>query len=232
MKKHIFLVLLTISFYASGQVLEVPTLKSKGINGAVKTIEWLTFQAVQDKGEIKAKKDIETYDEKGRLVSVLTENYQNKQSYKTVYRFDKKGILSKTEIINPSNNLSLRTTDYEYKKGLLVKTTQSQGTNSVVKDYTYNQSKQLIQVDVFQNGTLSLSEYYELDAEDRRTKISRKLPTDTEVKVTSTFTYQQEGETLISTEKRSTDQGEFTITKKMIVSNRRDQSETTKRISD
>lgn len=216
----------------NAQVLEVPTLKSKGINGVVKTLEWHSFQAVQDKGLIYAKKDVETYDDKGRLASVLTQNLQNNQSFKTVYTLDKKGVLTEVKIVNPSNNLALRTTTYEYKKGLLTKTTQTQGTNTIVKDYTYNKQKQLIEVQVSQNGTLSLNEYYELDSEDRRTKISRKLPGETEAKVTSTFTYELKEGNLISLENRNTEQGKFTITKTMVASNRRDISEVTKRISD
>ena len=82
------------------QVLEVPTLKSKGLNGSVKSIEWHSLQAVQDKGLIYVKKDVETYDNQGRLISVLTENFQSNQSFKTVYTVDKKGLLTEIKIVN------------------------------------------------------------------------------------------------------------------------------------
>lgn len=232
MKRLLTCFLLVLSIFTQAQVLEVPTLETKAINGKVKTIEWHSYQALQDKGLLLVKKDIETYDDKGRLSSVLTENLQNNQRYKTTYTLNKKGVLTQTQIINPSNNLALRTTKYEYKKSLLIKTTQTQGTNTIVKDYTYNKQDQLVAVEVKQNGTLSLNEYYELDDEDRRTKISRKLPADTEAKVSSTFKYERKGENLISTETRNTDQGQFIITKTMIAKSRRDISEVTKRVSD
>jgi len=224
--------LLVLSIFAHAQVIEVPTLKTKSINGKVKTIEWHSYQAIQDKGLLLVKKDIETYDDKGRLSSVLTENLQNNQRYKTTYTLNKKGVLTQTQIINPSNSLVLRTTNYEYKKSLLVSTTQTQGTNTIEKNYTYNKKGELVAVEVKQNGTLSLNEYYELDDKDRRTKISRKLPTEAETKVSSTFKYEQKDENLISTETRNTDQGQFIITKTMIAENRRDISEVTKRVSD
>jgi len=228
-----FLLLLGCGYVQlQAQVLEVPTLKSKGINGQVNTVEWHSFQAIKDKGNTYVKKDIETYDDQGRLVSVLTENYQNNQSYKTIYTLNKKGLLTQIQIVNPSNNLALRTTSYEYKKGLLIKTSQSQGANTMVKDYSYNKQKQLVAVKVAQNGTLSLEEFYELDTEDRRTKVSRKLPADAAAKVTSTFSYELKDGQLISTENRTTDQGQFVITKTTMAANRRDISEVTKRVSD
>ena len=232
MKRLLTCFLLALPIFLQAQVLEVPTLKSKAINGPVKTIEWHSYQAIQDKGLISVKKDIETYDDKGRLSSVLTENYQNNQRYKTIYTLNKKGLLTQTQIINPSNNLALRTTSYEYKKSILIKTIQTQGANTIVKNYTYNKKGQLVAVEVKQNGTLSLNEYYELDDENRRTKISRKLPNDTEAKVSATFNYELKDGKLISTENRNTDNGRFVITKTTVAENRRDISEVTKRVSD
>ncbi|GEM_PF-1955543 len=232
MKHLIFLVFLILSFTVSAQILEIPTLKSKGIQGQVSSIEWYTYQYVQDKGEIKVKKDIETFDAQGRLTSVLTEDYNNKQSYKTVYTVDKKGVLQKVQVLNPANNLALRTSDYEYKKGLLVKTTQSQGTNSITKNYSYNKSDQLIKVEVLQNGALTFEEYYELDAEGRRTKVSRMLTTDVAPKVISTFTYESTDGFLTIVENRATEQGDFVITKTRDETSNRDISEVTKRVSD
>ncbi len=213
------------------QVLKVPTLESKGINGRLTTIEWYTHQFIENKGLTYVKKDIETYDDQGRLSSVLTENYQNNQSYKTVYTLSKKGQLEKIEILNPSNNLVLRITDYSYKKGLLIKTSQVQGTNTLVKNYTYDNKKRLTQVEVSQNGTQSFIEYYELDDQDRRTKISRKLANETETKVASTFKYENKDSQLITVENRHTNQGEFKITKVLNEANRRDISETTVKVS-
>ena len=141
-------------------------------------------------------------------------------------------MLQEVKIVNPNNNSALRTTSYEYKKGNLAKTTQTQGTNTVVKNYSYNKQDELVAVEVWQNGELSLNEYYELDGEGRRTKISRKLPDQAETKVTSTYTYTTADGKLTSVENRFTDQGEFVITKVLQESNKRDISELTKRVSD
>ena len=232
MRRLYFLIFLALGASLSAQVLEVPTLNSKGIVGKLKTIEWQTYRAVQDKGLIVSKKDVETYDESGRLSSVLTQDFQNGRNYKSVYNLNKKGLLSSIDIINSANNLILRSTNYEYKKGLLTKTTQTQDVNTLTKNYSYNKKEQLIQVEVYQNGSLSLSEFYELDDEDRRTKISRKLANETEVKVISTFTYRSKDGKLISVENRNTEQGKFNITKTMLASSRRDVNEVTKRVSD
>lgn len=230
MKKIFLFYSLLAACQLSAQVLEVPTLKSKEIGGQVKTIEWYQYEFIAEKGLTYVKKEVETYDARGRLVSKLTENLKNNQSYKTAYKLDKKGRLEQVQIVNPANNLALQTADYNYKKSLLVKTTQTQGANSVVKNYSYDNQKRLVQVEVLQNGNLSLNEYYELDSEGRRTKISRKLPADAEPKVSSTFTYSSNEGKLTSVENRVTPQGEFKITKVRDELTKRDEQEHTQKV--
>ena len=57
---RLFFILLMCPCFLSlkAQVLKVPTLESKGLNGSVKTIEWHSYQAVQDKGMVYVKKDL------------------------------------------------------------------------------------------------------------------------------------------------------------------------------
>ncbi|MCE7996726.1 MAG: hypothetical protein HEP71_32500 [Roseivirga sp.] len=212
------------------QVLEVPTLQTKGIEGKIKTVEWYQYGFVAEKGLVLNKKDLETYDDQGRLVSTATQNLKNNQLYKTVYQLSKKGLLEQIQIVNPNNNLALQTTSYVYKKGLLIKTTQVQGPNTVVKSYTYDKKDRLIQVEVQQNGTLSLTEYYVLNEGGLRTKISRKLAADTEAKVSSIFTYEEKDGKRTSIEHRFTEQGEFKISKLTDLETRRDLSETTQKV--
>lgn len=230
MKKLLLISCMLITCALSAQVLEVPTLKSKAIQGEVKNIEWYQHEYVVDKGLIYVKKETETYNGEGVLVSKLTENLKNNQSYRTTYKLNKKGRLEEMQIVNPDNNLALQTTDYEYKKGLLVKTTQTQGANNVVKNYSYDNQKRLTSVEVLQNGSLSLTEYYELDGEGRRTKISRKLPADAAPKVTSTFTYTSKDGKLTTVENRQTNQGEYKITKIRDEATKRDESELTQKV--
>lgn len=222
---------LVLTFSVSAQVLEVPTLKSKSIEGQVTTIEWHTFQFAANEGLTYVKKDVETYNAEGVLVSIYTDDLNSKQQYKTVYTLDKKGLLEQMQIVNPTNNLALQTTTYDYKKGLLQSTTQTQGPNTVVKNYTYDKKDRLIEVEVSQNGTVRLNEYYELDDKDRRTKISRKVPGQDAISVASTFTYEEKEGKLITVEKRNTDQGEFEITKVTDLSSNRDLTESSKKIS-
>lgn len=230
MKKLLVCYFFLLGVALQAQVLEVPTRQTKGLGGEVKTVEWYQYGFVAEKGLVLNKKDIETYDDQGRLVSTSTQNLQNNQLYKTVYELNKKGLLEQIKIVNPNNNLALQTISYEYKKGLLVKTTQVQGPNTVVKNYTYDKKDQLIQVAVEQNGTLSLTEYYELNEDGLRTKISRKLPADSEVKVSSSFTYELKDGQRTSIEHRFTEQGEFRITKLTDVKTKRDLSETTEKV--
>ncbi len=230
MKKLLLISCMLITCGLSAQILEVPTLKSKAIQGEVKSIEWYQHEYIVDKGLVYVKKETETYNGEGVLVSKLTENLKNNQSYKTTYKLNKKGRLEQMQIVNPDNNLALQTTDYEYKKGLLVKTTQTQGANNVVKNYSYDNQKRLTSVEVLQNGSLSLTEYYELDSEGRRTKISRKLPADNALKVTSTFTYTSKEGKLTTVENRQTNQGEYKITKVRDEATKRDESEHTQKV--
>ncbi|GAB5524457.1 MAG: hypothetical protein Roseis2KO_23290 [Roseivirga sp.] len=230
MKKIFLFCFLLATCQLSAQVLEVPTLKSKAISGQARVIEWYQHEFIAEKGLSYVKKEVETYDEQGRLVSVLTENLKNNQSYKTTYVLNKKGLLQQMQIVNPGNNLALQTTDYAYKKGLLVKTTQIQGPNSVVKNYSYDNQKRLTGVEVLQNGSLSLTEYYELDDEGRRVRISRKLPADAAPKVTSTFTYTSKDGKLTTIENRQTNQGEYKITKLQDEATKRDESEHTQKL--
>lgn len=231
MKAKIILLLLSIAVSGVAQDLEVPTLESKGIKGKVKTIEWYNYQFVENQGLTYVKKDVETYDDKGRLSTIVSHLVTNNQTYKYVYTLDKKGLLEEMKIVNPSNNLALQTTSYEYKKGLVTKTTQVQSPNSVERTYEYDNYDNLISVEVKQNGTVQLNEYYELDAEGRRTKISRKLPNQAEASVASTFTYEAKDGQLITKEKRNTEQGEFEIIKYTDVASKRDLREETKKIS-
>lgn len=230
MKKLLLFYFVLTTCGLSAQVLEVPTLKSKAITGQVRTIEWYQYEFIAEKGLTYVKKEVETYDERGRLVSTLTENFKNNQSYKTTYELDKKGRLERMQIVNPGNNLALQTADYDYKKSLLVKTTQTQGPNSVVKNYSYDNQKRMVAVAVLQNGNLSLTEYYELDSEGRRVKVSRKLPADAETKVSSTFAYTSKEGKLTMVENRLTAQGEYKITKVRDELTKHDEQEHTQKV--
>jgi hypothetical protein len=231
MRRLFLFIGVVLGFSAGAQVLEVPTLQSKGLNGKVKTVAWYQYGFVAEKGLILTKEDLETYDDQGRLVSIVTKDLSQNQFYKALYKVDKKGLLQSVEIVNPDNNLALRTTSYEYKKGLLVKTTQVQGPNTLVKEYAYNKKDQLTEVKVSQNGTLSLTESYELNDDDLRTKISRLLPGETEARVASTFSYTEENGQRTSVENRFTEQGEFKITKVIDLATKRDLTETTQKVS-
>lgn len=230
MKTRLVLLLLSIAIHGIAQDLEVPSLESKGIKGKVKTIEWYNYQFVENQGLTYVKKDVETYDEEGRLSTIMSHLITNNQTYKYVYTVDKKGLLTEMKIVNPANNLALQTTSYEYKKGLVSKTTQVQGPNSVEKTYEYDNNGQLISVEVKQNGTVQLNEYYEVDAEGRRTKISRRLPNQAETSVVSTFTYEKKDGEFITKEKRNTEQGEYEITKYSDIISKRDLREEAKRV--
>ena len=231
MKWRILLIMLCAALSGVAQDLEVPTLESKGIKGKVKTIEWYNYQYAENQGLIYVKKDVENYDDEGRLSTIMSHLVTNNQTYKYVYTVDKKGLLTEMKIVNPSNNLALQTTSYEYKKGLVTKTTQVQSPNSVEKTYEYDNNDHLIAMEVKQNGTIQLNEYYEVDSEGRRTKLSRKLPTQAEQSVVSTYTYETKDGQLITKEKRSTDQGEYEITKYTDVASKRDLREETKKVS-
>ncbi|WP_286747614.1 hypothetical protein [Roseivirga sp. UBA1976] len=231
MKAFITSCLWLLATLGIAQDLQVPTLESKGINGKVKAIEWHTYQFVNDKGLTYVKKDVESYDESGRLATISSHLIANNQTYKYVYTVDKKGLLTEIKVVNPANNLALQTTSYEYKKSLVTKTTQVQGPNTVERNYTYNKDNHLIAVEVIQNGTQQLTEYYEVDQEGRRTKLSRKLPNQAEVEVISTYTYETDNDRLITREKRNTDQGVFEITKYTDKPLNRDVREETKKVS-
>lgn len=230
MKWRILLILLCLAVSGVAQDLEVPTLESKGIKGKVKTIEWYNYQYVENQGITYVKKDVETYDEAGRLSTIMSHLVTNNQTYKYVYTVDKKGLLTEMKIVNPANNLALQTTSYEYKKGLVSKTTQVQSPNTVERTYEYDNNDHLIAMEVKQNGTVQLNEYYEVDSEGRRTKLSRKLPNQAEQSVVSTYTYETKDGQLITKEKRNTDQGEYEITKYTDVASKRDLREETKKI--
>ena len=231
MRAKITFLLLWIALSGLAQDLKVPTLESKGVKGQVKTIEWYNYQFIENQGLVYVKKDVETYDDEGRLSTILSHLITNNQTYKYVYSLDKKGLLTEMKIVNPSNNLALQTTSYEYKKGLVSKTTQVQSPNSVERTYEYDNNDHLISVEVKQNGTVQLNEYYEVDAEGRRTKLSSKLPTETQPKIVSTYTYEVIDGELITTEKRNTDQGEFVIVKYTDQASKRDLLEQTTRVS-
>lgn len=218
----------TISF---AQDMKVPTLADKGVKGEVKTIEWYTYQFVNNQGLSYVKKDVETYDNEGRLSTIMSHLVTNNQTYKYVYTLDKKGLLTEMKIVNPSNNLALQTTSYDYKKGLVSKITQVQSPNTVERSYEYDNNDNLISVEVKQNGTVQLNEYYEVDDEGRRTKVSRKLPSETEASVISTYSYETKDGQLLTKENRNTDQGAFEITKYTDVASGRDLLEETKKVS-
>ena len=232
MKKQLIMFGILASISLQAQVLELPTLKSKGIKGKVKTIEWAQFQVVENKGLTLVKMEVETYDDKGRLLSIDTEDYSADLKYKTTYGFRKKGLLEQIKIVNSTNDSTLRTTDYTYKKGVLATTNQIQGVNSTLKNYIFNSNKQLTGVEVLENGALSLAETYEVDAEGRRTKFSRKLPNEEVFKAISTYTYKVDKDNIVTVENRNTDQGAFEITQRKQVSNERVTKETTKKIAD
>ena len=71
MKRLLILIGLAIGVSSGAQVLKVPTLESKGINGDVTSIELAQFDFKDGEGLIQTKTDIEVYDENGRLSSVF-----------------------------------------------------------------------------------------------------------------------------------------------------------------
>lgn len=231
MKARLVIFLLCVALHVVAQDLEVPTLESKGIQGKVKSIEWYQYQFVNNQGLTYVKKDVEQYDDEGRLSSILSFNVSNNQQYKYVYTLDKKGLLTEMKIVNPANNLALQTTTYDYKKGLVEKTTQVQGPNTVEKVYEYDNKDHLISVEVKQNGTLQLTEYYEVDDEGRRIQLSRKMTNEENASIISTYSYEVREGQRITIEKRNTDQGEYEITKYTDLSNERDLLEETKKVS-
>lgn len=231
MKTKTILLLWLVAVMSFAQEMKVPTLADKGVKGNAKTIEWYTYQFVNNQGLSYVKKDVETFDEEGRLETIVSHLVANNQTYKYVYTVDKKGLLTEMKIVNPSNNMALQTTSYNYKKGLVSKITQVQSPNTVERIYEYNDDDHLISVEVKQNGTVQLNEYYEVDGEGRRTKLSRKLPGETEAKVISTYSYETKDGQLLTSEKRNTDQGAFEITKYTDVATGRDILEETKKVS-
>ena len=212
MKKFIILLLMVFAFSAKAQILETATLESKGVKGKATSIETMYYEFVAEKGLQKSVIEMEKFDNNGNLISISRDELLTGNKYEYTYELDKKGILDVEKIANGATKLNLRNTKYDYKKGLLSTTTQVQGLITSVKNYTYNDKDQLIQIEVLENGELKGVEYYEKDAENRITKTSQKLKGEDALKVISTFEYKDEGANEITAETRVTANGTFSIT--------------------
>ena len=231
MKKTLTLLGLFLVVGMNAQDLKVPTLASKGIKGKATKMELSRFDFVKDKGLTLTQSDVEHYDEKGRLTSIERTVHSSGAKYLYTYQLNKKGLLEQVKITNATNNQTIRTTDYEYKKNQLVKTTQVQGTVTFVRDYSYDKNGHLIKVVATENGTLKGEETYEVDSEGRRTKKSQKLPTDTEAKTLSTFTYKTENGKEVKTENRDVNGVKYEIVVTKDLNTDRNLKETTKNLS-
>ncbi len=231
MKKLLILSGLFIWMSLDAQVLEVPTLKSKGVAlGAVK-VELNQFDYVKDKGLTLSQSDVETYDEKGRLISIDRKVQSTGLSYRYTYKLSKKGILEEEKIVNSANNQTVRTTTYTYKKGLLVTTTQVQGTVTFVKNYSYNKDGHMIKMEAIENGTAKGEEIYQVDEEGRQTRKSQKLPTEEVARTISTFTYSTEGNLETKTETRNVNNVKYEIVVIKDLNTERNLKETNKNLS-
>lgn len=216
----------------SAQVLEVPTLESKGIMAQASTVEVNQYDFVKDKGLTITQTDVETYDEKGRLAVLDRKVHSTGLSYKYTYKLSRKGFLGEEKIINAANNETVRTTTYDYKKGLLVSTTQVQGTVTFVKNYSYNKNGHLIKMVAKENGTSKGEEIYQVDEKGRRTRNSQKLPTEEVARTISTFSYTTEGNLETKTEIRNVNEGKYEIVVTKDIEKGRNLKETTKNLSD
>lgn len=231
MKNILLLFGLLLCLSLDAQILEIPTLKSKGINAAATKVEVSQFDYVNDKGLTLAQSDIETYDEKGRLVKIVRKVHSTGLSYKYTYKLSKKGVLQEEKIVNAANNETIRTTTYAYKKGLLATTTQVQGTVTFVKNYSFNKNGHLMGMDGIENGTSKGEEIYQVDEEGRRTRSSQKTPSDEVAKIISNFTYATEGNLETKTEIRSVNDVNYKIVSIKDLETQRNLKETTINIS-
>lgn len=216
----------------SAQVLEVPSLKSKGIMARASTIEINQYDFVKDKGLTFTQTDVETYDEKGRLAVLDRKVHSTGLSYRYTYKLSRKGFLEEEKIINAANNETIRITTYAYKKGLLITTTQVQGTVTFVKNYSYNKNGYLIKVVAAENGASKGEEIFQVDEKGRRTRNSQKLPTEEVARTISTFTYATEGNLEIKTETRNVNEVKYEIVTTKDIEKDRNLKETTKNLSD
>lgn len=226
------LIVLMACVCLNAQIMEVSTLKSKGLNGPATKVEVNQFNFVEEKGLMLAQSDVETYDEKGRLVGIDRKIHASGQIYRYTYKLSKKGLLEEEKIVNAVNNETVRITTYAYKKGKVVSTTQVQGTVTFVKNYSYNKKGFLIQMEAIENGTSKGVEIYEVDEKGRRTLNSQKLPTDEEAKTLSTFKYETQDNLEFKTEIRTVNGVQYEIVGTKDINTNRNLKETTNNLSD
>lgn len=232
MKKLLLSLGLIFTMVLDAQVLEVPTLKSKGIKGDVVKVELNQYEYVKDKGLILTQSDVESYDEKGRLIGIDRDVHSTKLRYRYSYKLSKKGLLEQEKIVNAANNQTVRTTDYSYKKKLLHSTTQVQGTVTAVKKYAYNPKGHLVKMEMLENGTLIGEEIYRVDEQGRRIRLSQKLPSDEVARTISTYTYKTEGNQEIKTEIRRVNGVKYEIISFKDLNKDRNTKEVTKNLDD
>lgn len=231
MKKLLTFSLLIMCFFTHGQVLEVPTLKSKGLIGDATKVEINQFDFVNDKGLILTQSDVESYDTEGRLLAIDRKVLSSGLSYKYTYKLSRKGFLEEEKIINSSNNETVRTTAYDYKKGRLVKTTQVQGTITFIKNYSYNKNGHLIKMEAIENGASKGEELYQVDDEGRRTRVSQRLPTAEVATMISSYTYSVEENIETKTEIRNVNGVKYEIVVAKDLNANRNIKEVTKNLS-
>jgi len=232
MKNILLLSGLLLCLSLNAQILEIPTLKSKGINAKATMMEVSQFDYVKDKGLTLAQSDVETYDEKGRLVRIDRKVHSTELSYKYTYKLSKKGVLQEEKIVNATNNETVRTTTYTYKKSLLATTTQVQGTVTFEKNYSYNKNGHLIKMESIENGSPKGEEIYQVDEEGRRTRKSQKLPTEEVARMISSFTYTTEANLETKMEIRSVNGVNYKILSIKNLETQRNLEETTINLSD
>lgn len=231
MKQLSFLLLLISTVSLKSQVLEVPTLKSKGILGKATSVEINQYEFVADKGLSLSQSDIETYDTNGRLISIDRKLLSAGQRYKYTYKLSKKGVLQEEKIINAANNETVRTTSYAYKRGRLISTTQVQGTVTFVKKYSYDKNDHIIKVEAIENGAAKGEEIYQVDEQGRRLRNSQKLPTEEAARMISIFTYATEGNIETKTETRNVNNVKYEVVVTKELDTNRNIKETTKNLS-
>lgn len=231
MKKLIIILCLISGYGLAAQVLEIPTLKSKGINAKATKLETKQFDFVEGKGLTLNQSDIETFDSEGRLKAISRTVHSSGQKYLYTYKLSRKGILEEEKIVNAANNETVRITTYDYKKGNLIKTTQVQGTITFVKNYSYNKSGHLIKMEAIENGTSKGEEIFNVDDKGRRIQFSQKQPGQETAKPISTYTYAIEGEFEIKTEIRNVNGAKYEIVTTKDLNANRNIKETTKNLS-
>ncbi len=215
----------------NAQVLEIPTLKSKGINAKATKVELKQYAFINNKGLTLNQSDIESYDEKGRLASIDRTIHSSGLKYRYTYTLNKKGKIDQEKIVNAANNQTVRTTSYSYKKGLLASTTQVQGTVTLVKKYLYNDDSYLTKVEVTENGSPKGEEIYRVDDQGRRTRTSQKLPDKEVASTISTFTYTQQDSIETKTEIRNVNGVKYEIVTTKDTNTDRNLKEVTKNMS-